>query len=1273
MGGKSSTSKYQKPGAAEELKMPTAASRAWEEGSLHETQASKTGLRNSARSNAARQQPAVSSTAPAPKVAPAGCGVGGFEELTKPDDDVERSFKADMHSSRPRKQSREPSPAGSRKKGQSQRAEPALVTNAFEAKGANQLSVPKDAKVLIVEHNGNWSWCKYGEHAGWVPAKYLSTSMQEPAVARADGSEASKNGPKSDGQAAATNMPALPEPWTRCLANTMILHTVQNAMILASYLLDLLTGGYGTRSALHIACWEGSSEAVQAVTNGSKKTVMDWHKRKGDLAPLHIACICGHTTVVNYLLELDVDPNTSTVHGLRPLHISSSSSPDLVETLLAGRADATACTADRDTPLHFASCYQQIDTIELLLNDGADPAAENNFGVTPLHVAGAYAALESLRLKDARAALLLCARGADPQARDHHGNSPADVVRMAGGVEEIIDFLESGSAQQRAQDLLSGGVDSPRELEDEGQLGDILADVPQKIRTPRDQQERSSSRASARGASQGGPSQQPGSQRGRSKERSGSSDMKLAEENARLTRDLSRTQKELDELRANVKHLEGLLDQSRYTLAQVNSAAMRSQTASASQNSEAFEAVRDDMEKEIVELRQREQNLGSERDSWLKARDALQGQLRDAEAKVASLVAERDAALQEASQLQAARPKTPSAPSRPSSALQRQADELTEKAQELSQKNAALSEKDAELEARSKAEEEARAALGTKDQELARVASELEELRAESERRGAEAQAKAGELVTQKETELNSLRAEMQRLGQDLQRQAREKEETWKSLTELRAEHKELREKQAAQLKEHQSAQGASQESEVMLQGKIKEQELTVQKFEADVVELTTQVEELNGAKERAEQAEKLLEPWKKRTDELHEAFQKEQTMRKRYHNQMQDMKGAIRVFARIRPRVAREQDQEVAVWRRDAFSLETESKDRKGHKDYNFDAVFDERHSQEDVFADCRGLIGSAVDGFNVTVFAYGQTGAGKTHTMYGNDAMPGLVPRAAHELFQVIGRYAHDCESRVLCSMFELYRDELVDLLVTKVKGKTPPSLDIKKDSRGTVKVDNAVEIEVNSPEELLRTIARGNDKRHVAATKMNADSSRSHSIFIVIIENTNHKTKQVSTGKLTLCDLAGSERLKKSEVSGEQLKEAQSINKSLTALGDVIEALTKQAKHIPYRNHRLTQLLSDSLGGNAKTLMFVNCSPALGNLDETGAALSYAVRAKNIMNKVEKNSDSQEVARLKKVIQVMSSELEQARAAGGTSALPQLGEEEADEAPEEGEDEE
>merc|ERR1719277_2272751 len=237
----------------------------------------------------------------------------------------------------------------------------------------------------------------------------------------------------------------------------------------------------------------------------------------------------------------------------------------------------------------------------------------------------------------------------------------------------------------------------------------------------------------------------------------------------------------------------------------------------------------------------------------------------------------------------------------------------------------------------------------------------------------------------------------------------------------------------------------------------------------------------------------------------------------------------------------------------------------------------------------------------------------------------------------------------------MFELYRDDLVDLFLPKAK-KAPPPLDIKKDSRGSIFVENATEKPVESPEELTSAIAAGFERRTVAATKMNSESSRSHLIFIVCVESTNKKTKQVANGKLTLCDLAGSERLKKSEVTGDQMKEAQSINKSLSALGDVIEALTKHSKHVPYRNHKLTQLLSDSLGGNAKTLMFVNCSPVASNCDETGAALSYAARAKLIMNKVEKNQYSQEVARLKKVIQVMSGELEQART--GRAELAPLG---------------
>merc|ERR1719238_666672 len=145
------------------------------------------------------------------------------------------------------------------------------------------------------------------------------------------------------------------------------------------------------------------------------------------------------------------------------------------------------------------------------------------------------------------------------------------------------------------------------------------------------------------------------------------------------------------------------------------------------------------------------------------------------------------------------------------------------------------------------------------------------------------------------------------------------------------------------------------------------------------------------------------------------------------------------------------------------------------------------------------------------------------------------------------------------------------------------------------------------------------------------------------MVKIISVNKETKEQLRGKILMLDLAGSERLKKSQVTACMQKEAIEINKSLTALGDVIEALAKNTKHIPYRNHKLTQLMQDSLGGNAKTLMFVNCSPALSNSDETNSALSYAARAKMITNKVEKHQDNKEVARLKQVIATMSQQLD------------------------------
>ena len=180
--------------------------------------------------------------------------------------------------------------------------------------------------------------------------------------------------------------------------------------------------------------------------------------------------------------------------------------------------------------------------------------------------------------------------------------------------------------------------------------------------------------------------------------------------------------------------------------------------------------------------------------------------------------------------------------------------------------------------------------------------------------------------------------------------------------------------------------------------------------------------------------------------------------------------------------------------------------------------------------------------------------------------------------------------------------------------------------------VYVRNAELVDVSDgPERIMDVFKAGNKKRKVGSTKMNAASSRSHSILSIVVESTNPSGKAFF-GKLSLIDLAGSERSKKTGATKEQLKEANSINKSLSALGDVIGALTTGADFVPYRNNKLTQLMQDSLGGNAKTLMFVNFSPADYNTEETIGSLTYATRVKTIVNTVEKSSESKEVAVLK-----------------------------------------
>ena len=368
---------------------------------------------------------------------------------------------------------------------------------------------------------------------------------------------------------------------------------------------------------------------------------------------------------------------------------------------------------------------------------------------------------------------------------------------------------------------------------------------------------------------------------------------------------------------------------------------------------------------------------------------------------------------------------------------------------------------------------------------------------------------------------------------------------------------------------------------------------------------------------------------------------------RKLLHNQLEDLKGKIRVFCRVRPLSKSELERGCSNITTivDEFTITCDSK--SGIKPFVYDSVFGPNSTQDEVFEDTKRVVQSSIDGYNVCVFAYGQTGSGKTYTMTGDERNPGVTPRAMDELFNVLNHLPNHYRWKVTCYMVEIYLDNLVDLFIPKDFKGTPPSLSIKKDIKGIVVIPEATVYEVRTSREIMAKFDEGNLMRHTSSTKMNDVSSRSHLVFGVMIDVTNTETNQRTVGKLSLVDLAGSERVSKTEATAERLKEGRAINKSLSALGDVISALSSNESHIPYRNNKLTMLMSDSLGGTAKTLMFVNISPASYNLEETTMSLYYAARVKLITNDPTKNVESKEMSTLKQEILSVTGERDKYRA--------------------------
>jgi len=288
------------------------------------------------------------------------------------------------------------------------------------------------------------------------------------------------------------------------------------------------------------------------------------------------------------------------------------------------------------------------------------------------------------------------------------------------------------------------------------------------------------------------------------------------------------------------------------------------------------------------------------------------------------------------------------------------------------------------------------------------------------------------------------------------------------------------------------------------------------------------------------------------------------------------------------------------------------------------FDKVIKPNATQERVYNEAaRTIVKDVLMGYNGTIFAYGQTSSGKTHTMegvLGRPEMQGIIPRIISDIFNHIYGMEENLEFHIKISYFEIYMDKIRDLLdVSKV------NLAVHEDKNRVPFVKGATERFVSSPEEVFEVIEEGKSNRHIAVTNMNEHSSRSHSVFLINVKQENLENEKKLSGKLYLVDLAGSEKVSKTGAEGTVLDEAKNINKSLSALGNVISALADGNKsHIPYRDSKLTRILQESLGGNARTTIIICCSPASYNESETKSTLDFGRRAKTVKNVVTVNEE-------------------------------------------------
>ncbi|XP_063783351.1 kinesin-like protein klp-3 [Pseudophryne corroboree] len=454
--------------------------------------------------------------------------------------------------------------------------------------------------------------------------------------------------------------------------------------------------------------------------------------------------------------------------------------------------------------------------------------------------------------------------------------------------------------------------------------------------------------------------------------------------------------------------------------------------------------------------------------------------------------------------------------------------------------------------------------------------------------------------LQERERELESLRLKCKYLEDEKHHLNHRTKSLHEKVSELQSEHekyiKEINESMTKNVPVTNPLQTYSPVNKDILQKLLREaRELNVTNEQLRVL-ATSGLSDLGLCMDRLHGTVNNMQSSTKELGEIRALYQRESMERKLLYNQLQELRGNIRVFCRSRldngkgEHLEFPSDEEILV-------------NQNGNKKrFRFDQVFRPQCTQEEVFEQTLPIIKSCVDGYNVCILAYGQTGSGKTYTMMGNEQKPGVNIRSIRELLRI----CHERERTkytTKISMLEIYNESVWDLLSQNGNKQ----LEIRSQGKN-VTVPGLTEAVVLTEEDIKNTISFGEKNRTVASTKMNTESSRSHLMVILTVNGIDSISGVLSNATLTLCDLAGSERISKTEATGQRLVEAASINKSLTSLGQVFAALKKNSLHVPYRNSKLTHLLQPSLSGQAKACVFVNISPDIKDLGETVSSLQF-----------------------------------------------------------------